>query len=227
MAVGSIQQGILNRLTRPIEAPRVDTGAFGRYARYYTQQAGRLADALGEGDITTDQWLLAMEDQIAKLHTTAYTIGVGGIDNLTANDLQIIQSIIDKQDGFLTAWANDLRVQVERHMGTLLPADVQKVKNRANLYLNAANATLQRSTAEAMGIPELPAYPGDGSTQCLTSDKCSWKFKKVAGGWDCTWGLHPAEHCPTCLARSHAWNPLRVRNGVIENPGGPELFFTR
>lgn len=227
MTIGSIFQGIVNRVTRTTTAPRVDSGAFRTYANYYVSQVNRFADDLGNGDITTDVWLSQMRTAIHDLHLTAYVIGAGGLDNITSDDLNNVAAIVNVQYGYLDNWATELRAKVEGHMGTLLPNDVQAVKSRAQLYLMAANATLQAATTSAMGLPDLPAYPGDCSTECCSRDKCVWVFRKVPGGWDCTWKLNPAEHCPTCLARAQAWNPLQIRDGELINPGGSELFFRR
>lgn len=194
----------------------VGVAAFAVYAGYYKRQVDALADDLESGKITVDEWEARMLDELRKLHTTAYIIGIGGIALASPEAFVAIAGIVEAQSVFLRKWANDLRKET-KHVAS-------KIKSRAALYLNAANATLLIALTDSLGIPRLPAYPGDGSSSCRSNDKCTWKFQKVDGGWDCYWTLHPAEHCPECLARSEAWNPLRVRNGVIENAGGIGLF---
>ena len=215
-------QGILGRSRGDVTgAPRVDTGAFARYARFYTEQVNRLADQLAASDITVQQWLAQMTIEVERLHTTAYVVGAGGLSEITQEDMQKIASINAQQRGFLTGWAQQLAGEDE--------ISAAKIKQRAQLYLNAANATLQKATTAAMGMPQLPAYPGDGTTECLVNCKCTWWIKRMPGrgNWDCTWKLAPAEHCDTCNARAVAWSPLQIRSGQIQAYASVGLFRQR
>lgn len=196
----------------------VGTGvaAFAIYAGYYKTQVDNLADDLESGKITVDEWEAAMLVELEKLHTTAYIIGLGGIAAASAEAFAAIGTIVATQSRFLRRWADDLREETK--------IVASKIKSRAAMYLNAANATLLIALTDALGMPRLPAYPGDGTTSCLANCKCSWQFTRVPGGWDCYWRLQVAEHCPECNSRATTWNPLRVRNGQIEPYVGIALF---
>lgn len=198
----------------------VGVAAFAVYAGYYKQQVDALADDLESGKITVDEWEAGMEREIEKLHSTAYIIGLGGLANATAQSFATIAVLVADQVEFLHKWADELRKEAKHSLA--------KIKARAALYLNSANATLLIALTDALGMPRLPAYPGDSSSACKSNDKCTWRFQKVDGGWDCFWTLHPAEHCRQCLGRSTAWNPLQIRAGKIITPvsfSDPDLFF--
>jgi len=78
-------------------------------------------------------------------------------------------------------------------------------------------------------LPELPAYPGDGQTICLTNCACSWQIEEVyegevLTGWDCYWtlGIVKTEHCDDCLDNTGKWNPLFISASyeVVGEPHG-------
>lgn len=202
----------------------VGTGiaAFTTYAAYYKTQVDNLADDLERGKITVDEWKAGMTTELQKLHTTAFIIGLGGLAHATAENFVTIAGIVATQVEFLHKWADELSKEAKH--------SAAKIKSRAILYLNAANATLLFALSSALGLPRLPAYPGERS-HCLVNCRCGWEFHQVTGGWDCVWVVnHDGETCPECVARGKEWNPLQVRNGQIitpVNPNDPRLFFDR
>lgn len=100
--------------------------------------------------------------------------------------------------GFMTAIDTLTRGQALTRAAMYLPAIV-------HLY----------SDVQIQSMPALPVRPGDGQTECTYWCKCTLEIVQVEGGIDVTWMLHPAEHCPDCLALAALWAPLRIRNGVI------------
>lgn len=202
---------ITNAVQRRTSAPRIQDRAFRQYLNYYDKQITSLAQRLANGDITVAQWRNAMADEITKLHLTADVAGTGGLSNYTVNDLNRVQSHVDTQLEYLDNWVSDLRTQTEYNPDAIIA--------RARLYGSNATSTVQGAFAAALGINDLPANPGDGTTNCLTNCRCKWDFKKLDGdgNWDCYWNLGIAEHCPTCKARSRIWSPLKIRNGKIES----------
>lgn len=82
-------------------------------------------------------------------------------------------------------------------------------------------ATLGHLEARS-GFPHglrLPAMPNDGTSFCsiTTSCRCSWDVQVRGDGWDCTWTLGQADHCPTCLDRAKMWAPLRIESPVARS----------
>lgn len=215
--ISALYRSIITRgATAPVEAPRVDSEAFSKIANHYREQVGLLADQLASGSITIDEWLTGMIEQVEDVHLTAFIIGKGGIDNMNGADMRVALSRVKVQRGYLERWANELRKWERR--GNMPSAEA--LKARANLYLAASNAAIQDASARSMGLPDLPAYPGDGSTECMVYCKCHWSIrkKKGDGNFDLHWILGSAEHCPNCVRRSETWNPIHVRGGVIVTP---------
>lgn len=91
-----------------------------------------------------------------------------------------------------------------------------QVRARSQLYINSARQAYERAKARALGVPDLPAYPGDGSTVCKSNCACSWRLEPIYDdddnliGWNAFWELGAADHCPDCIQRSIQWNPLRL-----------------
>jgi hypothetical protein len=81
------------------------------------------------------------------------------------------------------------------------------------MYPRSAREARERANARAWGVPKLPAYPGDGQSECLVNCRCFWSIKETRDGWEATWALTPAEHCATCVENSQKWNPLVVKGG--------------
>lgn len=207
---------LLGRQRTPNNAPpEIDTAALQRYVDHFNQEASDNIDRLANKQITIDEWQAAMEQEIANLHLTAQTIGVGGIDNLTQDDLNHVLAVSEDQTTYLRKWADDLRQQMKDGKEINFTA----MKPRARMYGQAADATLQSSTLSHVGVPELPSVPRDNSTQCLSNCLCSWRIEKLdgEGNYDCFWILGQPEtvHCENCPKRAQVWNPLQIRAGSI------------
>jgi len=118
---------------------------------------------------------------------------------------------------------NDQRLQAQRDFLDGFRGDVEgmspeAIKRRARMYIGSGQATMQEAATTRLGMPLLPAYPKDGTSDCLNNCRCWWDIQSLEGNgnWDCIWTLRPAEHCPTCEARARAWSPIQIRNGVIQ-----------
>jgi hypothetical protein len=85
-----------------------------------------------------------------------------------------------------------------------------QAKARLQMYFNASRQAYEQGRAYAQGVPRLPAYPGDGSTVCLSNCQCHWDLDEQPDEWLATWTLGAAEHCPDCLRRADEWAPHRV-----------------
>jgi len=87
---------------------------------------------------------------------------------------------------------------------------INEIIRRSDMYMAATRQAYEQGKASQYGI-ELPAYPGDGSTPCLTNCKCNWRIEDGQGFVLAYWELGQAEHCPVCVDRSETWNPYIVR----------------
>lgn len=160
-----------------------------------------LVDRLADGEITTNRFVEEMRGLIKTSFIDEYALAHGGRHNLTSRDFGIVGQMCRGQYGYLNAFAEQINA------GELSPA---QIRARGRLYIEAASQAYERAAAEVRGIrgPHgLPAYPGDGSTVCRTNCKCTWEFAETETDWECTWTLHPAEHCADCLERAARWAP--------------------
>jgi len=140
-------------------------------------------------------------DIIRQTYVDLYSMGAGGRNNLTAKDWGSIGGMLKEQYGYL----NNFMDQIEA--GELSQAQITV---RLKMYINSASEAFWRAFARDIPI-DLPAYPGDGQTACLTNCQCQWDIKPVDGGYDCYWILGEAEHCPDCVENAARWNPYRIR----------------
>lgn len=168
-----------------------------------------LMDGLTSGMLTPAQWREQMGELLLVGHTAAYMAGTGSA-KMTPQALELIAERYNTQLDYLDRFANDIeRGDIE--------ADANRWRARARLYAAAMRASYSRGKTAGY---RLPAYPGDGSTECLVNCKCEWRIvtrDREGDNADAYWRLGQAEHCPTCERRARQWNPLRIRNGEVIN----------
>ena len=87
--------------------------------------------------------------------------------------------------------------------------------HRAQMYADSLMGLYQKAWGKGQekktGMPELPAYPRDGTTLCLVYCRCRWRIKKISDTeYKAYWILGVAEHCPNCKCRARHWNPLTI-----------------
>lgn len=214
-------QGVLGRARTEAgrDIPRVDSALFARYANYFTRQTQALNAALVDGRITVEDWQAGMREATEQLNSTAYVIGRGGVGEMDAEDMAQLNRIVDRQLAFVDNWANELRTGG-------IPSGAA-LNARSDLYLSASNAALQNGTTQRLGLPNLPSFPGVGDTICRTRCACRWRIVRVEGdgNWNCFWlRTSDVESCETCISRERVWNPLQIRNGVIQPFDATGLF---
>lgn len=175
-----------------------------------TDRVQGLSSLVGNGRLSPRDWESRMRDEIKTEYIRQYGFGRGGLANMKQSDWGRIGGMLQKQYRYLDRFAQEIRD------GNLTEG---QIATRANMYINSARQAFERGRAVAIGVPvsRLPAYPGDGTTECLTSCKCSWVFVEITDGegnitgWECYWELEPmAEHCDTCLTRAGQWSPFII-----------------
>lgn len=144
-----------------------------------------------------------LREIIKQTNIDMYALGAGGRNGMSQRDWGRIGAMVKEQYKYL----NNLVDQIAK--GKITPAQANA---RLKMYINSSNEALWKGYTNEM--PPLPAYPGDGSTQCLTNCQCTWEIVKVEGGFNCYWRLGVAEHCDDCVRRAKEWNPLFIPFGV-------------
>lgn len=176
--------------------------------------AAALARRFKAGDLTARQFEALMRELVSDVHVAAYAAGRSGRwAAIEPAEWRRVARTIDDQYRFLRgfrAWLRDTP-----------PDDVSEaaVYQRARLYGAASRQSFVRAELADLGLAvELPAYPGDGTTECRANCKCGWSVRtlsKARGDFNVSWRLGDAEHCRQCRKRSRAWKGLRVRGHVL------------
>lgn len=162
----------------------------------------RLVEQLFSGEINHQQWTLETRQEIKKSFLAQYMYAHGGRDSMTQADWGRTGAMLKKQYGFLRGFEQDL---ID---GKLSEA---QAKARMQMYIKASRQAFEQGKAYARGVPKLPAYPGDGTTVCLSNCQCHWSNEETPTEWLSTWTLGAAEHCPDCLDRADKWAPYKTQ----------------
>ena len=170
-----------------------------------------LASYVSDGMLAVDDWQLLMRQEIKREYIREYMLGRGGRAQMTQADWGSIGGMLKEQYAYLDAFADQIAT------GNLSEA---AIRSRSRMYIRSAREAYERANARAQsdGTLELPAYPGDGQTVCLTNCNCAWRIEAVTDedgnviGWDCFWEINPnVENCPDCQDNRSQWWPLSVR----------------
>lgn len=168
-------------------------------AKAAADEMAALADKLNAGRMSLPSWRKAMDKELADYHTAAFMLGTAqrlGVKpdsplisrkRLSNAERADISAAIHAQRGYLSKFEQAVKD------GHLSPA---QIRARAASYGDSVRTT--ESQAATFGA-DLPFYPGDGSTVCLTHCRCSWQQR--ADQWYWTLGL-VAEHCDDCRRRA-------------------------
>jgi len=150
--------------------------------------------------VSLQRWQLDFRHQLRQAYINEYLLGRGGVGNMTQADWGRLGGMLKEQYG----WMNRMAAQMAN--GEVSPA---QAKIRMDMYFKSSREAYERAKRVSSGSPDLPAYPGDGSTQCRVNCQCSWDIQETEDEWLAYWTLGPAEHCPDCDNRSRQWAPLR------------------
>lgn len=166
-----------------------------------------LAQQLFDKEITIQEFESRFKRNIVRTYTVQYILARGGRASMTQRDWGIIGAAVKKQYQFANNFMTELAA------GRYTTNQVSVVANRMGLYTSSSGQMYERGTAEVIGGGKLvlPAYPGDGSTICMSRDRCHWRIIDQDDHWECWWTLEAsAQHCDDCLDRANTWNPLIV-----------------
>ena len=164
----------------------------------------KATDSLASGGLSVEAWYDQMADILYAYHLAGWYVGQGTDDDPTDEQMDRIAAVVAEQLDYLDNFRNDL---LKEDDDTLAPA----YRNRAEMYGRATVVSLWMGKA---GQFRLPAYPRDGSTDCVVGCNCTWIFGDIdleVGNMDVTWRLGASDHCTQCQARAKAWKPFKIR----------------
>lgn len=164
-----------------------------------------LADRLAERKLDVSDWERAMRAAIKAIFGAQYALGRGGLKAMQSDDWQRLGDLVDEQYGFLGGFVSDI---VAGKLST------PQIKIRAELYVGSSVQAHEAGKAAAWNV-DLPAQPGDGSSECLANDRCSWHLRRRKdGNVEATWVADlDRRTCKTCRGRARRWNPLVLTPG--------------
>ena len=153
------------------------------------------------GTIDSRTYERRVKEILKQTYIDNYVMGAGGRNNMTQKDWGSVGGMLAEQYNYL----NPFLAQISR--GELSQAQIIA---RLKMYINSASEAFWRAFARDVPI-DLPHYPGDGSTACLTNCQCRWDIQFVPGvGYNCYWILGEAENCDDCIARTKEYNPYFI-----------------
>lgn len=144
------------------------------------------------------EWIEQFRSVLKSEYLRQYMLARGGYSQMTSADWGRIGYALRRQYAYLDSLFMRSSEYSESRLRDIL-----------ELYTDSGHAMFERATAATWG-KSLPAYPGDGTTNCLGHCHCSWDFKVEDRKIVAYWKLDPTitDHCEVCLHRSAEWNPL-------------------
>ena len=171
-------------------------------------QFERYADRWASGELSLSNFEQLFKLELKNLYVASAWTATGSIEATNHRHYGVVGRRLRDQYQFMHNFFNEIEA------GNLTLAEI---KARSAQYARSSRQVLERIGNSDVGLPMLPAYPADGSTECLTNCKCSHRVVDVEDGFDVYWKLNPAEHCPDCTSRAKN-SPIRVRFGRVTNP---------
>jgi hypothetical protein len=176
--------------------------ALGQYLDAQAQRARNTTADLASGYATVEEWEHEMRRIVKDTHGGAYMLGRGGRNAMRPADWGRIGAIVKQQYRYLN-----------RYAGAVARGEVsaEQAITRSALYVGAARQAHGMGLQQARAWPDLPAQPGDGTSECLGHCRCWWAVVRTSDGWEATWNAidDPVE-CKTCLERAEKWAPLTL-----------------
>lgn len=160
------------------------------------------------GQLSVDRWQETQARSLLVFHTAAYMMGRDK-RTLTDRERTRLAEWVGDQVTYLNGFADT--IDAEWNGSTLPP----KWLARARSYAGAVRASYWKG--RTLGY-SLPAYPGDGSSECLGNCGCAWSLSVLdeeEGNINAWWVRGKDDSCPTCIDRASRWAPLRIRGNEI------------
>jgi hypothetical protein len=196
------------RVSRTVRDTQLDAHV-DRYQEQAEQsQVDQLMKNLAGGQ-RLNAWEVDFRGKLKDQYIVQYLAGRGGRDAMTQADWGSIGGMLKKQYGYLSRFTGQIAAGELSEEGRL---KMGQIRARSTMYFNSAGQAFERGKVASVGpgAPLLPAYPGDGSTRCLSNCGCHWSIEEGRNVWRASWVLGPTEHCPDCVERASRWNPLRI-----------------
>lgn len=199
----------------------------------FESDASDLAYQYEAGKLSKSDWEEEMAALVVSIYLLMWLFGKGGDGALSSEEKATVMALLSngaltaseqqQLDDLLTLWGGSLtaeeRAQLEAMLGSQLDylsnfakvldtLVISDIIRRAMMYINSARQAYEK--AKVYGYADLPAYPCDGTSECLSNCRCHWEIQVSNGRMVAYWRLGAADHCMTCQTRSQEWNPYIV-----------------
>lgn len=166
-------------------------------------RADVLTSRLANGDITLAQWVRQTREDLKIVYLNQYALGRGGFRQMGQGDYGSVGGQLANQYAYLQDFAEEIA------RGGLTEG---QIRARLRMYFESSTQAFERGKVVAFGLAfdGLPAYPGDGQSECLSNCRCGWELERDGSSVAAYWRLSRVEHCETCAQRGREWNPLRM-----------------
>lgn len=174
------------------------------FADAIKDRADVLTSRLAAGEITIGQWVTQAREDLKIAYLNQYALGRGGFAQMKPEDYGSIGGQLANQYAYLQDFAEEIA------QGGLTEG---QIRARLRMYFESSTQAFERAKARAFGLAfdALPAYPGDGKSECLSNCRCGWELKLEGSNVAAYWRLSRVEHCETCKQRGRDWSPLVVQ----------------
>lgn len=164
----------------------------------------RLVAQVVRGAITPAEFERKLAALLARTYTEQYMRGLGSTNLTTAQRAEIAKRVAVQLE-FLREFRRTIGQDRKR-------ADhLAAYQRRARMYADGTQVAWWMGRTDGLN---LPAFPKDGGTACLSNCGCYWEIDEVdskRGHYDCYWRLGDKEHCEDCMEREKQYSPFRVR----------------
>lgn len=172
-------------------------------ADLYSSYLRHEANLFVTGKLEYANWVANSEKYILDATGNGYTFGRGGTVNMTNSDYDRLARTLNKQVELFRGFADEVRA------GNLSPLQIAA---RAESYGGSVVFAHEQAVNQAaIGDDpnadwELPFYPGDGETSCLSRCRCAWEIDEDEYAWTCTYHtMGDDQMCEDCIARGRQY----------------------
>lgn len=181
----------------------------------FSEDIAELMADLKAGRISLETWRQRFGLLLAS-HISGSYFASGSFD-LQGDDAVWIRDWLANQLDYLDGFEKTIRTNYEAG-----GQYSETYTTRAQMYVTSIVAPYWYGAAE--GLP-IPAYPGDGTSQCMQGCNCALDIRWIdhqKGDADIFWLLNQKRvserNCQTCIERARQWNPIRVRDWALIIP---------
>ena len=154
-----------------------------------------LTDGLIGGQLSAVEWHNAVARELFAHHLATYADAVGKDER---DVLDAVKRIVGAQIDYLNGFTD----QVEAGDYEDRP---DALKARAAMYAGSVKQSYWAGKTDGY---DLPAYPGDGSSECLGNCGCAWDIRDDGAYWV----RGKDDSCATCVQRADDWTPYQGGN---------------